>query len=454
MRSHSQCVLQLPANITYSMLYYVQAVVFCLCTIGQALITHPPPSTKDGENGVIVYKVNSVFDKGGVLFHSLCLMNSHFNGLHNYPIVIFSNGPFTHSEKHAVLQVTGNANVTFAESEFYSNFFSQPDGLPVGLTNEVKQSILDKCPKQNGQALSSDTTCNTSMGTLKLGYIWMNVWTYHYMWRESALSSYDYYVYVDSDALVMSKWNFDPFKVMRSNSLKFIFNQYANSAWQDSNQVVPIAKNVFGDLNGTVFDTALGQSVFTGEGEAQLDSWGGWFSGGDLRAFRSEKYHDFTSRVLLSGTSHIARIDQQLVMTIGIAKLAQRDQIWSLPAHGYPTSMFHTWFFDSSIPCRLPNGTVGMVEGTQVDSANEVTSWPAFLEMALEGNVINKKGKVFSSEDVEAARSCQATIRKLRDGGVGVWAAHLSLHGTRKLREGSAHQRWRDNCYEEYSSTI
>jgi hypothetical protein len=441
------------------MSYFVHLVVFGLCTLGQALISHPPLATKDGANGVIVYKVNSAFDKGGVLFHSLCLLNAHFNGVHNYPIVIFSNGPLTDSEKDAALQMTGNANVTFAESEFYSDFFSQPDGLPVGVTNDVKRSILDKCPTQNGQPLSSDTTCNTTMGHVKLGYIWMNVWTYHYMWREPALSSYDYYVYVDSDALVMSKWKFDPFKVMRSNNLKFIFNQYANSGWEDSKQVVPIAKEVFGDLGGTVFDRALDQSVFNDKGEAKLDSWGGWFSGGDLRAFRSEKYHDFTRRVLLSGASHTARIDQQVVMTIGIAKLAQRDQIWSLPAHGYPTSMFHTWFFDSSIPCILPNGTIGMVEGTKVDSQNEATSWPFMIEMALDGKVINKKGKVFSPEDIEAGRSCQTTIRKLRGEGMPrVWAAHQRLSNTRQLRDGggawSDHQRWDDKCYEEYSSDI
>ena len=307
-----------------------------------------PPQTQRQQrrpNGVFVMKVS----RAEHATKTLCTLNRFFNSGPRYPIRLFVDYEYTNKTLKALETYTNGADLQIIVDTVSWR------QLPPELNKIWKVKVLAHC-----QNFSTPEIALCSQMKASLSYIYMGYWRYMKMADEPSLEQFEYFISIDADAYLTQPIP-DPFQIMAHNNLTGIFNVEIHQRGRIKTGIQEAAESVF-SFEERLFrylDTPEYQ-WFNHKARWQRDGQGppafhGYFFGGRLDLFRNDRYKEYARQVV--PYTYIYRTDEQGVMSVAWALLADNEKVWHLPQHGYDMGIYHQGFVDQSQVVRLKSST-------------------------------------------------------------------------------------------------
>ncbi|KAL3920626.1 MAG: hypothetical protein SGILL_003164 [Bacillariaceae sp.] len=326
--------------------------------------------------GVFVMKVNNAEQAARTLCTLTRSLYKSDTVSYKYPIRIFADNEVTPKSMHALKAAAGGADV-----KVIVDTVGRARQLPSGLTREERDQVIQHC--QDNWDVVDDPKCTRL--NVPLRYIYMGYWRYMRMAWEESLQEFDYFVSIDADAYFTGPTQ-DPFTIMAKNNLTGFFNIEAYQSGSIATGIQDSVDAVFAlEDRKSKFLNSPKYSFLDSEGlwrrsskSSKHPSIWGCFYGGRLDFFRSSKYTEFARN--MAPYTYTYRTDEQPIIAVAWALLAENDKVWYLPKRGIKMGVFHHGWVDDSEVVRQKDSSLGFEKHT-------LDTWEGFVESR--GNLLN-----------------------------------------------------------------
>ena len=190
------------------------------------------PNTKSFDpniNGVIVTKVQGSAKDLDSTRQMLCLLTKAYNHRVNHDIVVFTSEAIEPDEITSLQKIVHPANLTV---QIDNPGLHQ---MVEDLSPSRKKHLLDRCNVTSTSELHWRSYCweVSSKGKSRemLAYNWQAEFRSLWIWIHPLLASYNYMLWIDSDAFCTRTWNQDPFAVMERHDLALVGLISNSSKW-------------------------------------------------------------------------------------------------------------------------------------------------------------------------------------------------------------------------------
>lgn len=338
--------------------------------VGDVILT-PSLQSHRRPNGVFVMKVS----RAEHATKTLCTLNRFFKSTKKYPIRLFVDYEYTNKTLEAL-----KTHVNGADLQIIVDTVSWRQ-LPPEINETWQTNVLENCKN-----FSTPEIAVCSQMKVSLAYIYMGYWRYMKMAYEPSLEQFEYFVSIDADAFLTQPIP-DPFKIMSDNNLTGIFNVEIHQRGRIQTGIQEAAESIFSfeQRRSRYLDTPEYQ-WFNDKARWHRDGQGppafyGYFFGGRLDLFRNDRYKEFARQVV--PYTYVYRTDEQGVMSVAWALLAENDKVWHLPYHGYDMGIYHQGFVDQSQIVKLEQRTKGEPKKYALNTLHQWSNFTLMLHTKL-----------------------------------------------------------------------
>lgn len=278
------------------------------------------------ENATLVMLVRNSELEGAL--SSMRSLEDRFNRNYKYPWVFLNDVPF---DEEFIMKTS-----LMASGETYYELIPEEDWQPPSFINETKlQENLEKSKNSviYGGVKSYRNMCHFNSG---------------YFYRQKRLLDYEWYFRVEPDVEYMCDFQYDPFEFLRVNKKIYGFvvaiHEYENTIptlWQTVESFMQEYPHLLHPNNALEFLTTNEESLNhfsdlpASSTKYNLCHFWSNFEIANLNFFRSEEYSKYFDYLDHAGGFYYERWGDAPVHSIGIALLADRDQIHHFEDIGY-----------------------------------------------------------------------------------------------------------------------